>query len=350
MKLGVIYTEEVHNAGYRGIWPGEALRRRGGHSVEFLRYDPSARLDYGRLLDCDVVHIFRRSDRTVIKAADALRARGIGVVYDNDDDIRLAPKKSSSYKQLGGVVGERDFRTQVNMMRRAHVVSTTTEVLAERWRDECKGPIEIVPNYLTDFHYATGPRNTEGGVVIGWFAGREHEADAHELGISQMLRAVMDQCPEVRVVSMGVRLELSAARYTYHGYIPLHDLMREVRKFDIGIAPIADIPMSYARSDVKVKEYAASGVPWVASARGSYARLGGKCGGLLVTDDRWKETLIGLAGSKFKRAQMRRHAQRWAKTQSVDRNIDRWLEVWQRAAELAGSRQVDPKTAVAAAR
>jgi len=45
--------------------------------------------------------------------------------------------------------------------------------------------------------------------------------------------------------------------------------------------------MNYARSDVKVKEYAARGVPWIASARGPYVDLGPDQGGLVVPGDDW---------------------------------------------------------------
>lgn len=346
MKLGVIYTEEVHNAGYRALWPGEALRERGTDEVELLRYDPRGRLDHRSLLGCDVVHVFRRSDRNVVRAVDELRAAGVAITYDNDDDIRLAPTESANYKQFGGIVGQRDFRDQTNMMRRAHVVTTTTHVLAERFGAVYDGVIEVVPNYLTGFHFPSVPRNDD-GVVIGWFAGMEHEADARRLQIAGVLQRVMERCPQIRVVTMGVRLDLDPERYTYHRYIPLHDLMRHVKRFDIGIAPIADIPMSYARSDVKAKEYAAAEVPWVASARGSYASLGSKCGGLLVGDDEWEEALLSLVGSSFRRAQLRRQGKRWAKTQTIHRNVDRWRAVWEKAIAIAADAPVDGRRPVA---
>ena len=232
------------------------------------------------------------------------------------------------------------------MMRRAHIVSTTTDVLAAKWAEEYDGPIEVVPNSLAGFHFDTGPRNDD-GVVIGWFAAEEHVADAKRLRIAQMLRRVIERRPEVRVVSVGVRLDLPADRYTHHVYIPLEELVGHLRRFDIGIAPISDIPFNHARSDIKVKEYAAVGVPWVASNRGSYARLGGKCGGMLVDDDGWEEALVGLAGAKFRRAQMRRQALKWAKSEHIDRNVDRWLGLWERAVELAASEPAEGRRAAA---
>jgi glycosyltransferase involved in cell wall biosynthesis len=334
MKLGVIYTTEVHNSMYRAVWPAEAFQRRGGHQIELVKYSGDGPIQASRLRDCDVVHVYRRADRTVIKCVDALLAQGIAITYDNDDDVRLAPKESESYKEFGGAKGQRDFRTQAHLMSRVHVVTTTTDTLAERFGADCTCPIEVIPNFLDDAQFVKGPRNSE-GVVIGWVAGREHVADAKRLRITQMLQRVIERRPEVRVVTMGVRLDLDASRYTFHSYIPLHRLGAETRKFDIGIAPLADIPMSYARSDVKVKEYSAAGVPWVASARGSYALLSPRFGGLVVDDDGWEDALVSLVASKFKRAQLRRCAEKWARSQRIDRNIKRWESVWAMAAQTA---------------
>jgi hypothetical protein len=99
-----------------------------------------------------------------------------------------------------------------------------------------------------------------------------------------------------------------------------------------------DRPMSYARSNIKVKEYAAAGVPWVASARGSYAGLGTKAGGMTVADDRWRETLLGLVGSRLKRMRVRRNAESWVKAQHISRYTGRWETALQMAVERADRR------------
>ena len=42
---------------------------------------------------------------------------------------------------------------------------------------------------------------------------------------------------------------------------------------DIGIAPLRDTPFNHAKSDIKVLEYSASGIPWVASGLPAYETL-----------------------------------------------------------------------------
>ncbi|MCW2996319.1 MAG: hypothetical protein JWQ18_3814 [Conexibacter sp.] len=333
MRLGVLYTTDVYNSIYRAVLPAEALRRKG-HDVRLVRHDDLTRVPMEHFTDRDVVHIFRRSDRVVAKFADALRARGIAISYDNDDDVRLAPQESDFYKKHRGPGLQKVFNDQVALMRRADLITTTTETLAQRWAAEVERPIEVVPNFVGDQSFVKGPRNAD-GLLIGWVAGLEHIADARRLKITQVLQRVMERRPEVRVITMGVRLDLDASRYTHHEHIPLHRLWAEVRKFDIGLAPLSDIPMSYARSDIKVKEYAAAGVPWVASKRGPYEGLSPKCGGLTVDDDGWEAALVELASSRWKRGQLRRCAERWGRSQRIDKHIGQWEAVWERAAAAA---------------
>jgi glycosyltransferase involved in cell wall biosynthesis len=332
MRLGVLYTTDVYNSVYRALIPAEAMRRKG-HDVRLVKHDDYTRVPMEQFADRDVVHVFRRHDKVVAKFVDQLRARNIGITYDNDDDLRLAPEESAFYKKHRATGIQRYFREQVSIMRRAHLITTTTDTLAERWAQEIDRPIEVVPNFLGDQHFVRTPRNDD-GIVVGWVAGKEHIADARRLKIAQVLQGVMERRPEVRVVTMGVRLDLDAARYTHHEHIPLHRLGEHTRKFDVGLAPLADIPMSYARSDVKLKEYSAVGVPWLASRRGPYASLTPKCGGLLVEDDAWEAAILELVGSKWKRLQLRRCAERWARTQRIDKHVDRWEAVWQQAAAL----------------
>lgn len=332
MRLGVLYTTDVYNSIYRALIPAEAMRRKG-HDVRLVKYE-GGRVPMEEFSDREVVHLFRRHDKPVAKFMDGLRDRGIGVTYDNDDDLRLAPEESEFYRRHRAAGIKRYFGEQVSIMRRAHLITTTTDVLAARWSQEVDRPVEVVPNFVDDQHFIRSARNGE-GIVVGWVAGLEHIADARRLGISEVLRDVMAKRPEVRVVTVGVELDLDPSRHTHHHHIPFHQLGEHIRRFDVGLAPLADIPMSYARSDIKVKEYSAAGVPWLASNRGPYAPLSPKAGGLCVDDDGWQDAILEIVSSKWKRLQLRRCAERWAKSQRIDKHLSRWEAVWQEAAAMA---------------
>jgi hypothetical protein len=42
---------------------------------------------------------------------------------------------------------------------------------------------------------------------------------------------------------------------------------------EVGVAPLSDMPFNHAKSDIKLLEYSASGIPWVGSDLPAYHKL-----------------------------------------------------------------------------
>jgi hypothetical protein len=338
MKIGIIVKATIANASYRALFPAVVLGERG-HEVVLAKVTDDGKLPVDRLLRCDVVHVYRCLDQAaVLKTIDELRRRGIAVTWDDDDDVRLVPPESPGSKQVFSPIKvERSLRRQSAMLSKVDLVTTTTQPLANLFRSRFDGPIEIIENYLSADQYTRG-RAMHEGIVIGWVASGEHVAEVERLGLTPMLRNVMARDERVRVATAGIKLDLDPARYMHVRKVEFRDLTTFVSGFDIGIAPVADHPMSYARSNIKVKEYAGAGVPWVASARGPYEGLGAKAGGITIADDRWEETLVDLVGSRFKRMRLRRNAMSWAKDQSVARHVGSWEDALRKAVEVVERR------------
>jgi glycosyltransferase involved in cell wall biosynthesis len=335
MKIGVVFPS-ITNSYYRAVWPVGTLRDRG-HETVLVQEDDNGRFDARLLEGCDVVYAYRTSGQVLPRVLDKLRRRGVGVVFDNDDDHRLIPQGSPEMEKFTGFAGHQKHRDIQRMLRQADVVTTTSDFLAERFAQDFDGPIEVLENYLGHFQYVKD-RPAHDGILIGWVAGMEHRVDAQQLRLTETFRRVMERDPRVRVETLGVRLDLDPSRYQLCNDVKFEDLGTHVSRWDIGIAPICDVPMNHARSNVKVKEYAAAGVPWIASDRGEYAKLGTRCGGILIADDAWEETLVDLAGARFRRRMMRRAAQSWARTQRIEDHLDKWEAVVQRAAASSADR------------
>jgi glycosyltransferase involved in cell wall biosynthesis len=338
MKIGVLVKPSISNAIYRAIGPMLALGEHG-HEVVLAKRAEDGRFSSGQLLDCDVVHVYRGSeDPQVLKSVEELRRRGIAITWDDDDDVRLIPPDAPGYKShYGGLNVQRRIRQQIAMTSKADVVTTTTQVLADLFGKHCDGPIEVIESYLGSSQYARDGRKHD-GITIGWVASLEHVTDVRMLDVTSMLRNVMARDEHVRVTTVGIKLDLDPDRYTYVRRVRFEELSKFLAQLDIGIAPIADHPMSYARSNIKVKEYAGAGVPWVASARGSYLGLGTKEGGVVVADDQWERALLDLAGSRFKRMRLRRKAESWGKSQHIRHYTQRWETVIKTAVEAAARR------------
>jgi glycosyltransferase involved in cell wall biosynthesis len=337
VRICGVYSLHTTNANYRVLTPLRELARRG-HDVTFVELDERGRFDPERLQGHDVIHVYRRCEPQLVKAIEAQRALGTAITWDNDDDPRLIPPESPVYKEIGGFQSAKEFRKQRTMMSRAHLVTTTSRVLAERYAADIDGETQVIENYLSADQVAD-PAGFSDAKVIGWVAGLEHRADAQKLQITETLRRVMERMPDVRVITVGVQLRLDADRYRHIVAAEFGDLPSIIRQFDVGIAPLSDIPMSAARSNIKVKEYAACGVPWLASARGPYVGLGEGEGGQLLGDDEWEEGLVRFISARFRRRGLRRRAKSWAKSQLIGRHVGEWEAALDRAIQHA-SRQV----------
>lgn len=334
MRIGVVFVP-CHNAQYRAVFPANAMVQRGHELVFSPTTDGSADL---RLLSrCDVVHVYRRSDRQTLKVLKALQRSRTPMIFDNDDDHTVVPEESPNYDEWRGGKGQRIFAATVAAARMAHTMTTTNEVLAERYRQAGIRRIEVIGNYLAPA--IPRPRAAHDGLVIGWIAGGEHYADVARIDIADALQRLVAKHPNVRVECIGVDLRL-ARNYRHDPEIPFHDLPERIGGFDIGIAPLADIACNRARSDIKLKEYAASGVPWLASPVGPYRGLGELEGGRLVPDDCWFEAMDRLASNPGERVRLGQNAQVWALTQTVDAVAGRWEQMFSVAAGVSVEPQI----------
>jgi glycosyltransferase involved in cell wall biosynthesis len=318
MRIGAAF-EPTAAAYYRGVYPLEAMMKKG-HQVVWPE-DTSGDARLAELEDCDVVYVFRRSEDALRRALSKLAARGVGIVWDTDDDLSAIPRRSPSYRTHGALRGQKRFAETLRMARLAHVVMTSTEVIRAKYENAGIAGIEVFDNHLPA--KLKRKRVKHDGLIIGWIAGMEHTEDAIELGVRDTLSAVLARHPDVRVESIGVDLGLPE-RYTRHTVVHFNELPDHMARYDLGLAPIVDIPFNLARSNIKVKEYAASEVPWLASARGSYAGLGEAQGGVLVPDDGWVAALEDLIADGRRRKKLAKAGRAWAKTQTVDRVAGRF--------------------------
>jgi glycosyltransferase involved in cell wall biosynthesis len=335
MRLGVAWEPNA-NAYYRAVYPLKMMELRG-HEVVWPR-DDSGEDQLARLAGCDVVHVYRTAHDTALSVMADLVQGGTPLVYDNDDDFTAVPKESSLYRSTGGFKGQRIFANTVKAARLAYAFTTPSEVLGGKYRRAGVERVEVIENSVL----TTYPRRRHNGkdVVIGWVAGAEHRADANRLRIPDVLRRLIAAHDDVRVECIGVDLGLRE-RYENIRHVPFFELPGRIGGFDVGIAPLSDIGYNRTRSNIKLKEYAASGVPWLASPIGPYVGLGEEQGGRLVAEDRWLEELQRLVVNPRERERLARNAERWAKEQTIEAAADRWETLFCAAA----GRDFTPRTA-----
>lgn len=212
MKIGVLAHPAISNSVYRAVAPMLELGELG-HEIVHVKMDDHKTLAADRFLGCDVVHVYRGITQPgLFKAVDELRGRGVAIPWDDDDDSRLVPTSTPGYKHhYGGVILERTVRWRAAMFTRVDLVTTTTQALADRFRLQFSGPIEVIENYLDSSRYARVQRRHE-GITIGWFAAQEHAADVEMLELVPMLRNVLARDERIRITTAGIKLNLDPDR------------------------------------------------------------------------------------------------------------------------------------------
>jgi glycosyltransferase involved in cell wall biosynthesis len=330
MRIAVFANEKEMSSYYRAFEPVEELARRG-HQALINGRDGTI---VPEMRDFDVALISRWQGKGAQKLLEGLHKLGIATVWGHDDAVELNPHMNA--KALESQRRNAEIRT---MLATADVVVTTSEPIAARYRELGGTAVHVIENYLGD-HYAELERPPHDGVVIGWAAWVDHQHDWKELGLHAIFTRLLERHPRLRVESVGmVDLQLPPQRYTRTPPVDFDQLGRQLVRFDIGIAPIVDHAFNRARSNIKVKEYAAAGVPWLASPIGPYAELGEKQGGRLVPDDRWEEALEELIRNERLRRKLAKRGRKWAASQLLAKNVERWEAAFAQAIERRGAQR-----------
>jgi glycosyltransferase involved in cell wall biosynthesis len=336
MRIATMFSTEPANASYRAQMPVSVLAMMG-HDVAPAE-ESLHTADPRELVSYDLVHVFRLFDTETRRKLEYLKGEGVAVCWDQDDDISGYPEEGPMYEQVGGAIGKWMYAEGLKLARLADVVTTPSQTLAEKFRGAGAHDVRVIENYIHPVLLEAEPQPHE-GIVIGWTAGLEHRADLTYLPIVAALERILERHKDVRVVSVALDLEIQSDRYTCSPAIGFLDLAEQAAQWDIAIAPIADIPFNRTRSNIKLKEYAAAGVPWLASPVGAYADMGEQQGGLLVPDDGWYEALDDLIRHRRKRKRLGKQAKRWATEQSMLAAGRLWEQAFMAAIERANERQ-----------
>jgi glycosyltransferase involved in cell wall biosynthesis len=341
VRIAVIHNPDLANGAYRAVIPMAALQRRGHEVKRFIHRDCEPTLSIEELAEFDVVHVYRLIINNDDDYVNKLHEAGAIVSFDNDDDAASVPPEL--WQSLMGDVTEEwvelvvsEYERTLALLPQIDLVTTPSPVLAKRFEAAGAQDVCVIDNYLPPEFLRIRPEGRP-GFIIGWHAGREHALDRDRLGIQETLTRILDAHGHVHVVSIGVDLGIESNRYTRVIGVGFRQLTNHLADFDIGIAPLADTDFGRARSSVKVREYAAAGVPWLASAVGPYEGLGEDEGGRLVGDEEWLEALEELIRSPRARARLRRRGKRWTRRNLIDDHVDLWEDAFASLVESARS-------------
>lgn len=326
---------------YRLIWPAEALAAAGHdvvveESIDGLHGPGGALL--GVLADADVVVFQRPLDRKFAEMIPLLQARGHAVVVEVDDDFHGLPVGHPA-RRATSVGADPDYNRRWLRIacERADLVTVTTPALADRYASH--GRVAVLPNLVPE-HYLTVEGRKHERPDLGWTGSViTHVGDLDVMG--GVVPAVLEETG-ARFVAWGTGRTFDALGVK--GKLrPWADLVgsypHQVAALSVGIVPLADNEFNRCKSWLKGLEYAALGVPFVASPLPEYRRLAevlnGGTGGTLMagTSSTWAHHLTALLSNPEMRAELGAANREDVRPLTYENNADRWLEAWVTAAE-----------------
>lgn len=291
--------------------------------------------------EVDVVVMQRPMHTRELLAVDRFQAGGAAVVIDLDDDLgRLSPRHPLFTIAHPKNSPSRNWKVLAECCRRADLVTVSTPALAERYGRH--GRVAVIPNHVPAA-YLEQRRIAHDGVWVGWTGAiGTHPNDLQAAG-GAIGRVVGATGADFVVIGAerGVQQALSLPAEPWpFGWIPLPWYPVGMAQFDVGVVPLERSAFNEAKSYLKGLEFAALGVPFVASPTGPYRQLGEHCGILASKSKDWDRALKRLIMSPELRANEAGRAREWAATQTVERNASMWWSAWSQARATAPQRPV----------
>ena len=313
-KRGICMLKDTGGSGFwRMVLPASHMELPG-HFIDIS----AAAVEFDQLLEYDIIAVQRLHEWDAFHLLEKLKKARKRVVYDIDDDLYCLPDHNPSSRIFGK---DQQFALRA-CMRIADVVTTTTELLANRMRaelPECDpDKFVVIPNALDPDDRWMETENTgspDGNLRIFWQGSKTHDRDWGEC--IEAIDTMMAEFDNLRLMILGhlpVVIQERANTPLYKGRIEFmgfsdpetyFELIKHVRA-DAGVAPLTDEQFNAGKSAIKVVENALIGIPTVASDCEPFSSVidDGETGLLATTKGDWEVSLRSLLTDADRRKKM----------------------------------------------
>lgn len=292
---------------------GTALGQASGEAINYEFID-AAELVHVGVRDFDGVVVCRNAGEpeVLIELARQCRSHDVPLVFDMDDDLlNVPPQKDATgdYARVRPALKE--------LLATASLFTASTEPLAAAYADLTRN-IRIVPNRL-DPRVWMGPVaeypvpaaiDQKAALRVIYMGSPTHQEDL-ELVLEAFARLRAQYGVQLYTIGvMGKKLPegvvgIAPPVSRYDRFIPWFRAISG--NFDAAIAPLVEAPFNRSKSDLKFLEYAACGLPTVASRVVPYSNsVRDGEDGLLVDNDAesWFQAVRSLATQPELRARL----------------------------------------------
>jgi len=305
--------------------------------------------------ECDVIVLQRPAHKHVVEAIPHLQAHGCAVVCEYDDDFDSVDRRNPAYMAYDPRTNPMQNKIWAKLgSSLADLVTVTTPALVKRYG--AHGRVVTLPNYVPEWYLGVETKAAkadwlgtdlsvyEGGTGprIGW-AGNPA---SHPGDLAVMGDAIVNLMSDTDTVFRTIGTEKTAREVGLDEdaievakWVPIEDYPAMVASFDIGVVPLRDSTFNRAKSWLKGLEYAALGVPFVASQTKPYKQLHslGICDVVQPTTastSAWTRALMRYVEDEEYRLLRAEEGRIQARTMTVEAHAEDWLNAWRNALTL----------------
>lgn len=232
------------------------------------------------LHDVDVILMQRLMHQGIPEHMVASKKQGIKIINDIDDWYwGLSPSNDAFKHNHPKNNPHENFNHYRKIISKSDLVISSTPYLADRVSDFCKAPIVVSKNTVDVSRFPPREHLDVDQPLVGWVGSTNHRSGDLEILKGIIPSLVRDG--SIRLFHGGAlpKAPTFASRVGVKDFqvatMPLvpHDQYPNLMVMDIGLVPLTNMPFNRSKSDIKGLEYAAAGVPFVASNLDAYIEL-----------------------------------------------------------------------------
>jgi glycosyltransferase involved in cell wall biosynthesis len=301
------------------------------------------------ILQADIVIFQETGSIKSVEAMNFAKESKKPIVIEMDDEVRtISPRNEGGYGAWNP--GTLFIHRLLQQVIAADAMTVSTPQLAREYFPYNKS-IYVLPNFLNENKWSNNlVKKQDGYFRIGWAGGNAHIDDL-KLISKVVEKIVREYAGKVKFETMGmVKKELDD---TFSGLEEFHEtcpkcgyqgesvtwtgeslenypLVLASHGWDLALAPIVNTSFNCAKSDLKLKEYSATGYPVIASSVTPYIeakKLG--CDVLLAeTFDEWYNNIKELIDNQERREQMVKNNKEWVAKNWIADNITLYYDAF----------------------
>jgi glycosyltransferase involved in cell wall biosynthesis len=345
MKVLALAADNSGCGFYRLRAPAEEVAKLGVEitidsnlEVNASKNESTGRIEVNEIYtDADLIVFQRPLDNAFSSAIKQAKRQGIATVVEIDDDFSFINKNNAAYTAIS-TLDHTGAKWVEEAARLADLVTVSTPQLSKYARH---GRFSVLRNCVPDeiFNVPLNNKTDQGWPRIGWTGSVQthpNDLQATKGAVSDILlknNLNFNVIGDGLHVSTNLQLDKSTAVYAT-GWVDISLYYQYIASFlDIGIVPLELSPFNQAKSALKGLEYAALGVPFVASPTREYERMEAYgIGKTAKSPGDWRRHLQRMIDRPSETERIGRESRDRIKAEhTYSVNAPKWLEAWEKA-------------------